>query len=155
MPAMLQGLGVLDWTLLAVAVLLVCYSVYLALDERESLRFAVAASPANVAVGVVIAVLGVGYFVVRGLQAADLAASCVLVAIGVSMLLVRSGMGPHGIYSGGLRMSWDKIERAEAVEAPDGVVVRYAVRGAARELFLPGADHAAVAAFLADMRKIH
>ncbi len=155
MPAIFEGLGVLEWTLLAVAVLLVCYSAYLAIDEHSSLRFVVRATPAGLGVGAALIVLGAAYFVARGMQASDLAASCVLVAIGVSMLLVRSGMGPHGIYSGGLRMGWDTIERAEAVAAPDGVVVRYTVRGAARELFLPGADQGAVAAFLADMRKIH
>lgn len=155
MPAVFEGLGVLEWTLLAVAALLVCYSVYLAVDERASLRFSVRATPAGLGVGAALIVLGIGYFTVCGMRSADLAASCVLVAIGVSMLLVRSGMGPHGIYSGGMRIGWDKVEHAEAHRVEGGAVVRYSVRGAERELALPGAAVAAVEAFLADMRKIH
>lgn len=154
MPATLEGLGVLEWTLLAVAALLVCYSAYLAIDERGSLRFSVRATPAGLGVGAALIVLGAGYFVARGMQASDLAAGCVLVAIGASMLLVRSGIGPHGIYSGGMRIGWDKVERVEAVGIEGGVAVRYVVRGADRELALPGADINAVEAFLADMRKI-
>lgn len=154
-PGMLQGLGVLEWTLLAVAVLVVCYSVYLAVDERSSLRFAVPAAPASRVLGAALVVAGAAYFAARGMRASDLAASCVLAAIGVSMLLVRSGVGPHGIYSGGMRIGWDKVDAARAVPSERGTVVRYAVRGAERELELPGADAAVVEAFLADMRKIH
>ena len=155
MPAFFSSFGVLEWTLVIVAALLVCYSVYLAIDQRGSLRFVVPREPVNAVVAAAVAVLGIGYFVVRGAQPDDFSACCVLVAVGASLALVRSGMGPHGIYQGGMRVGWDRIAQVESVAVAGGVSVRYTMRGAERELVLPGADAGAVEAFLADMRKIH
>ena len=39
MPEVFQGLGVFEWTILIAGVLLFCYSIHLAVDQRTSLRF--------------------------------------------------------------------------------------------------------------------
>ena len=102
MPEVFQGLGVFEWTILIAGVLLFCYSIHLAVDQRTSLRFMASRQPATFVIAAVLAVLGIGSYVGRGMQPRDLVTACVLVAVGVSLAAVRAGMGSRGIYAEGL-----------------------------------------------------
>lgn len=93
MPEVFQGLGVFEWTILIAGVLLFCYSIHLAVDQRTSLRFMASRQPATFVIAAVLAVLGIGSYVGRGMQPRDLVTACVLVAVGVSLAAVRAGMG--------------------------------------------------------------
>lgn len=101
MPEVFQGLGVFEWTILIAGVLLFCYSIHLAVDQRTSLRFMASRQPATFVIAAVLAVLGIGSYVGRGMQPRDLVTACVLVAVGVSIAAVRAGMGSRGIYAEG------------------------------------------------------
>ena len=141
MPEVFQGLGVFEWTILIAGVLLFCYSIHLAVDQRTSLRFMASRQPATFVIAAVLAVLGIG--------------SCVLVAVGVSLAAVRAGMGSRGIYAEGFRIPWSRIERTRVEDAAGVVRVYFTSRGNERMIDLPDADRAAVEEFLRDMSAIH
>ena len=104
MPEVFQGLGVFEWTILIAGVLLFCYSIHLAVDQRTSLRFMASRQPATFVIAAVLAVLGIGSYVGRGMQPRDLVTACVLVAVGVSLAAVRAGMGSRASSARGWRM---------------------------------------------------
>lgn len=156
MPELFEGLGVLEWTLLAASVALAGYSAWVAVDQRASMRFTAARGHVTIGIGIGMAVLGVAYYLGRGMQPRDLVGACILVAAGLSRVLVRPGLGAHGVYGDGFRMGWKRIERIAAEAGAGCVVVRYVTsRGQERAVRLPGADLEGVRAFLGDMRKVH
>lgn len=155
MPEVFQGLGVFEWTILVAGVLLFCYSIHLAVDQRTSMRFMASRQPATFVIAAVLAVLGIGSYVGRGMQPRDLVTACVLVAVGVSLAAVRAGMGSRGIYAEGFRIPWSRIERTRVEDAAGVVRVYFTSRGNERMIDLPDADRAAVEEFLRDMSAIH
>lgn len=155
MPEIFQGLGVFEWTILIAGVLLFCYSIHLAVDQRASLRFMASRQPATFVIAAVLAVLGIGSYVGRGMQPRDLVTACVLVAVGVSLAAVRAGMGSRGVYAEGFRIPWSRIERTRVEDAAGVVRVYFTSRGNERMIDLPDADRAAVEEFLRDMSAIH